>query len=638
MNTIGAIRIYLGARYIESSEIGLYTPSIGNSEIRWSESELHGVSDTYNSSLILKNGIGIITSSIDDTNGGNQETVNDFIFSITGAVQLQLRLQELNIQLSGKTVEYIEFIGIDSDSDSEDVSVMGTFTIEDVVWNEFEAQFIAKSSFVYKRNNFIATRLSENLFPDAVGDVIPVTFGRSDPTSGRFFKVPRIEYRNEILRLDDFTGDQGYPAGTTLFPAYHGGESDQDSDLCSILAGEKTYYNPVSLTGMYLKNVEGDVADNDGSIRKILSYSIGDSSVAGYVDQLRINFTLSEYFFKSVTSYHFGSLTWKAFLSIIDALLRYALDFAESEGFLSGPDFYVKENDLMIRIVDVGVSQEVSNLPDYELSISTSVGEVGETSSFKIIPVTAIEPYLNNDSGLEQWGLPTYHHPDDTGGNPVAGLFVEDTSMSTSDAQGVITNPNNFNDRDYTSYYRYVVSIDIGSPVLHFNYYLGFKLTLPEIDETIVFDKVYLGIRMKSVCIDNGGDDPYLNMQGNFVVAHRRYYGDAVKPVENQTIEYNIESTVESLPDDYYLLNKPSTKNKAFYYAEDTTILLTGYKTFDLNISDRDAYNNIYEILILMMRWGAQAGIADHVDDNVNIYELAIIFEKNISIGEELYA
>ncbi len=639
MNTIGAIRIYLGAVYTERAEIGLYTPAVGNSELRWSEAPLYGVSDTYNYSMLLKNGIGSLTSSIDDTYGGNQETVNDIDFVVTGAVQLPLRLQELNIQLSGKTVEYIEFVGTDADSDFDSVTVMGTFTIEDMSGNEFETRFTAKSSFVLKRNKMLATRLSASVFPDAVGDVIPVTFGRSDPASGRFFKVPRIEYRSDILRLEDFLGS-GIPGNITLFPAFSSGSADLDADGCNFLIGEGNYpvEGAVTLVGKYLKDSEGDAVENDGVIRKISAYTLDDVAVSGYPTQFVIGATLSEYFFKKVTSYHTGSLTWKSFVSVIDALLRYALDYVASEGFLSGIDFYVRENESMIRVVDIGVSQAVSNIPDYQLSVSTSVGEVGDTSSFKIIPVTALEPYLNADSGLEQYGLSTYHHPLDLSSDPVAGLFVEDSSTCTSDAQGVITNPTNFNDRDFTSWYRYVVGVDITALANNFNYYLGFKLTLPEIDETVQFDKVYLGIRMKSVCIDNGGNDPELTVEGNFVVAHRRYYGDAEKPVENETIEYNVESTVESLPDDYYLLHAPSTKNKAFYYAEDTVTLSSGYTTFDLGIADREAYNNIYEFLILMMRWGVQGGIADHIDDNVNFYELAIIFEKNITVGEELYA
>lgn len=646
MNTIGAIRIYLGSRYTERAEIGLYTPAVGNSEIRWSEAPLTGVSETYNPSMLIKNGIGGLSSSLEDTYGGNQETVNDINFSVTGAAQLPLRLQELNIQPSGKTVEYIEFIGTDADSDSVSITVMSTFTIEDMDGNEFDTKFTAKSSFVYKRNKLLAIRLSTSTFPDAVGEVIPVTFGRSDPANGRFFKVPRIEYRNDTLALEDFIGT-GDPGKITLFPAYAQGDADE----CDVLAGEETYNNPVSLVGMYVKNVEGDQEENSGVIRRISSYSLAGVPVSGYPDQLAIHFTFSEYFPKVIDSYHFGSLTWKAFLSIIDALLRYALDYAPCECFLGGIDFYVRSDENMIRVADVGATQAVSNIPDYQLSVSISSEEVGDVSSFKIIPVAGLEPYLNADSGLELYGLPTYHHPLDTSNDPVAGLFVEDSSGMSGQYQPVISGPSDFGDRDYDTYYRYFVYANGAEDNAHaLNYYIALKVTFPEIDTSIEFDKVYLGIRMNSA-YENFNAGIIFNESGKFEVMHRRYYGGAVKPIENTDVMYRVfagrnEVVTDSLPDDYYMENAPSTKNKPFYYMEGPTDLgvgpnpnrVTGYKSFDLQLSDREAYDNTYEVIILLYRWQEQDGTPVYTRDITDIHELAIIFEKNITIGEELYA
>jgi hypothetical protein len=170
-----------------------------------------------------------------------------------------------------------------------------------------------------------------------------------------------------------------------------------------------------------------------------------------------------------------------------------------------------------------------------------------------------------------------------------------------------------------------------------FEYYHALKVTLPEISDDIIFDKIYLGLKVVASIGSTGENDIY---DCDFKVYRRGYYNKVENPISlTHTLQANLATfTFDSLPDEYYS-TPTANSNKQFYYIEDTEEKKTGYTTFDLQITDRDDYKNIHELVILFKRTRniTTSGLITHTD-YLDIFDMALIFEKSITIGSELYA
>jgi hypothetical protein len=627
---IGAVIICLDQSYTQREDIGLYTSGSDDSEIRWSESPLAGFCHT----MLLKGGIGAVSESFDETNGGNVTTVGDFTFSIHGAMQFLLRMNSLSIQLSGKLVEYVEYV----DGTPE---VVGSFTIEDTTANEFEERITAKTAFQLRRNSLLATRLSVTEYPDVTSELkdatIPVAFGQSDPENGVFFKLPRIEYRNtEVATSEIDPGSSWRPTGMTLFPVRN---VSVDSAHLEVIFGSGIgpAATLTTLLGKYVKIMSGSV-DADGEIRRIStapqSQADGDYRVDKWTE-----LTLLQYFSEILPG--ISGETYGTFVSIIDVLLRYALDGVICGGFGVGVrDLYVMEDVSMVRVADVGVTTNAT-LPIYDVEPFKSIGEIGSTSSFKVIPITGIEPLEARDydnvviNNLDRFGITGYIHATDGDSAHVPGVFIALESGNLCEDGMSATDEEDAFDRTYSTYALFATYITKTYPTQHFNYYIALRLTLPEIDDTVVFDKVYLGLAIWSICEDDS-TDPTLDIDSRFIVARRKYYGNSENPVDNTDILFTNQVEFKSLPNGYYN-GLSDTGNKNFYYAESSATALTGYKNYDLEIASRAEYNNIEEMVLLFKRQGVQT-VGSYIDDTIRVHEAAVIFEKTITIGSEIYA
>jgi hypothetical protein len=655
---IGAIRIILDQRYTQDVDIGLYTPVAGNSEFRFSEAQLFGVSKTYNYEMILRDGIGDISSSFDDSIGGNNETINDFSFSIKGTNQFFIRISELSIQLSGKTIEYIEFEGTDIDSDSIAETVMFTGTIEDYEYNEFECRITAKSSFVNKRNKCLAQRASTSNYPDISDEMkdnmVPLTFGRSDPDNGRFFKLPRIEYRNELITNNELLGGYDEPKYMSSFPAAETStvpSTHLPANKIRLLLtddGTEDGYNAKStydIAGKYIKITAADVTQETcvGVIRKIDDLLL-DPVYDGGPDysQIIMLLSLTEYMPYEIMGHSLnvpGDI-FRAFVNVIDILTKYILDYVDCECFISGNDFYTIDDDEMVKVVDVGTGQEVSTVPIYEVSASVYDGDIGNTNSYKILPVESIELYSLPDEDLgEKWELggTGYYHLHDDYGQDTVGLFVQNGSFVVCHDQISVTGDGNYKDKDYNTSCSYDVSLGLAGEPGHYDYYMALKITLPEIEDTIKFDKMYLGIKGESVVTVDTGEINF--NQNKFIVMKRGYYNKITELINvEDTINWEGTVKIDSLPDEYYS-NSPNTDNKDFYYNEKTMFSLSGYQQFEMDISDINEYRNIHELIVLFFRHTDEPDSSPVIiEDTITISEMAIIFEKNITTGTELYA
>jgi len=654
---IGAIKIYLGQSYTDDTDLGLY-----DSELRFSEAELFGVDDTYNYQMLLRNGIGEIAEEFDDTLGGNNVTINDFTFSIKGTNQFFLKLQELGIQLSGKYVEYIEFIGTDTDSDATSETVMFAGVIENYSYNEFGCDITAKTSFADGRKKCLGRTLTTAEYTDldteSAGETDTVTFGRSDPDNSIFFCLKRVEYKDTLITNNDIFSSSVEPSYLSNFPVV-GDILDSgaysyyvDPNYIQFLLTEESSgvpdatilatYLAANAAGKYIKltDTDSEQSDIEGAMRRI------KSAAHIYVDSTRlmVKLELHEFLPEVIEGCHplnpFPALPteFPSHLELHDITVRYALDWKSSECFGTGfQEFYVKDNTDMVRCTDVGISQTDSDVPVYDIRSDVYTGEIGDAHSFKILPLESLVPYLSPTGNFDAYaGGAGYDHPHDGSSDDIAGVFVQNGSGTVCNTQGVITGDGNYKDRDYTTQYLFETHFTLAYPVDHFDYWIAFILTLPEIDDSVIFDNVYLGLRLRSSTTDDS-TDPKLTLASKFLIAHHPYYGSIEKVVEQTSMNFEDIVDIESLPDSYYS-NSPDTDNKEFYWERETGSYLTGYKLFDLNITTKEKYRNLHEVIIGLWRHSEQIGIASFIDDNVAIYEAAIIFEKNVSIDTEVYA
>lgn len=673
-NTIGAIKIILDQLYTEDSTIALYDDVTHTfSEIRISEKELFGVTDDYNYQYILKNGIGPLSSGFDSRIGGNNVNVSDFTVAIKGLNQWIMKLNELKIQLSGKTIIYYEFEGSDSDSDSVAITQMFTGTIEDRKYNEFETLITAKSSFVLKRNKCLGKTVTETEYEDAdtniVNQTMPVTFGRSDPDNDVYFKLPRLQYRNDILTRDDFFESPTFPQlslfaviiksliGSTV--TWDSIKGNYESNEVEIIFGDSdgsTFKTKFKFPeGLYVK-ISNDEDSPEGEIRRIEMVGTYDLvTMDGYsLPQRTKKYWLEEYYslvpkpYQDVAGDGLDELFF-ALASIMDVLLQYCLDYEESECLISNyKDVFVKESDSMINIGDLSIEQDDSDIPIFNINSSIFNDEIGNAVSNIIVPIEGIEPYESTTKDLTQFGYdPKYKLVNDTygAGSLVKGVYINENSTGRINSQPTITGAAaNAYDRNATTSYKHEVHINLAYAVHYQDNKIVFKITLPTIDSSIVFDKIYLGIQAYSILANDSfeGNIPIEDFDTNsgIDIAYRGFYNLDEIAMSEVNLNVKYPTTFRSLPDKYYNPNT-TTKNKNYYFDEHSTVTpvkLTGYKTYEITgITDRETYNNIYEFIIVFNRNSEDYGPID-LYDTIDIRELAIIFEKSITIGSEVYA
>ena len=133
----------------------------------------------------------------------------------------------------------------------------------------------------------------------------------------------------------------------------------------------------------------------------------------------------------------------------------------------------------------------------------------------------------------------------------------------------------------------------------------------------------------------------FLNQTATFFMRWRRWFGTPKSILE---VEENAQSALTAsmyfydLPDFYYA-DGINTNNQDFYYKDigvlaNDTRKYTGYVLYPLpDVSSKEQYDSIYNMLFMIKNFGI-AG----TEFNMKMYELAIIFKKEISIKNSLFS
>src|SRR4030065_2849061 len=500
-NKIGAIKIYLPNNLSDRVEIGLYATG-STCCLRWSESQLYGVADAYNYEMLLRGGIGETKESVDITQGGNNVIINSFQFYCKGTNQLGIRFDELEINISGTKIEYIEFEGTDADSDSVSETVMFQGVIDEISYNQFETVFMAKSSFEDKRNKFIGKIINSTDYPDVDesidGDVAPIVFGRSDPDNGRYFKLPRLEYKSDVISNTDIMPN-GRPTGLEIFPAVAANPTTDDTrKMIRFLIGEGRYSDDgdkqaYDIESKYIQIVSGST-DADGETRSVLQWITDDISTPGEITYgtIAVCVELDDVFSEWIPVYDSGTQTYHAFCKILDLFFTYIMDTATCECLVSG-SFYIKNGEVIQPIMNFELSQINSGVPLYRLEPRSFTGTDGSIEALMSYPASDVYPYDTLDHDLLEFGIDgDYKQPYIVSpAGYVAGVFCEQNSGCFADAQGTITGATYFSDKNRATSWEFDTTIKLVEITSRHDYYLAFMIDLPVVPDDIEFDKDY---------------------------------------------------------------------------------------------------------------------------------------------------
>lgn len=639
MNTIGAIKIITNIYGEHYPEIGLYSNGDDPCEIRFSESELFGVSDDYNYDLLINDGIGEIEESFSDSQGGNSVSINDFKVQLSGTEQLVLRWQELGINIEGLSIQYIEFVGTDDDSDYESIDVMFTGTIETVTYNQFIVEINSKSSFTFKRNKLIAKEMTTSDYPDIpeelIGETAPVTFGSSSPDDEVWFKLIRTEYVNKILNSSEITYPLPVAVSISKMPViFNDGYSDEESNiLIRVLYAKYIKLETLpDLGGYYLAVVSGSNG-SDGEVRLIASSDDtegGDTVPTWHT----VMITVKDVFSRRLPAYGIsGGTTYKTFVNILSVLFRYSLDYYHS--YETMPDsFYVKGNDKCHKIDSVDIIQNDVTMPSYDLkpSVLTSGGDSIEALS--IVPVTDFWLLSTETQDLVEFGYESSFYQWSDGSEVVPGLYVYSGVEYEYVTDLTETGKSNAFDKDLDTYYQASFNINNTYPADAFSYIFAFEIELPEIPDNAEFDSVHLGIAANLTTVLNPFYGPLDSLH---VKVCRRERFNQGENFDEQLLSNG--NGIYTLPDNYFITDIDN--HNIFRYQEKT---ITGTEAwapyslnnFNLNIDSINTYRNS-SVVVMFRVLNSGTDVSD-IDNYLRIMSLAICFKKSLTIPEEIYA
>lgn len=646
-NIIQAIEIDLQTVLPDVPDIGIYAIDGGNSVIRWSEAPLIGVDGTWLTGMIAKNGIGAITHQASTARGGNVVTVGNVSIRFNNAKQTLSRLESVGVYLNGLELKIIEFVGTDADADSEEKVVMFTGAIEDVIADEVFGTISVASSLSRNRKNNLSLIANKNKYPylpDSNNDeTIPVIFGQSDPANKRFFKAIKTLEKENVLdnkylfNLSDSESEfNAFPLDLSLFPSCleknpNYGSGNLDSDYVRLFFGRIADVFTVDserFVGKYVLCKEGN-SENVGQYRKIksvvytqLTGEIGDETA-------EITFELEDHFPVPPSGNIDFNDANQSYFEIVDIDSIYTTESRSCDGFYDNTGEAKLTNEALVyyksneEVKEVKINN-VTIVDKNSIQINPRVFDNGtqNVKYYEIEPVINLYPY--NETNFTKFGIVAT-----TAIKAAAGVWVSNFGLGTTLNSTVLTGASSYYDRISTTRLEFSNEFT-GYP----KYWIAFAFKPPKIASSRQFKSAFLLMNFNSEFIGS----TTIN-ETTFRVIKRRYLGGVEAIVDtSQDMEKLI--TVTNFPDEYYY-DDVNTKNFDFYSQQKQIIgasnqaKWTGYKLFDLGVSNASEYNAIHEIMIMVHRNDTDANLT--YDDSTRFNELAIAFETEAPLHGDIY-
>lgn len=619
----------------EDTDIGLYNVAGSNSEFRWIQNAISGVTD-WKDGILVKGGIKKYSRSVDLTFGGAiaQAGTCEVVISNTG--KFQEELNTLGITLEGCRIEIWKFT--DSTPAQKWVGKISTPR-----WTT--TQYVIPSKGFYGQRSTLI-RQQTVLTGDKVVK-IPLTFGQHEKAkaicianSETRFVVAESQFISTNVYLtaternvgiDTFpimASDGGSPAdqytillGSLDYPLKWVSSTGEEHG--ALLGGTLSYF-----TGKYIKVISGD---QSGKYRKIASASVhyltGDSGE--YKRQLRINLEDGNPFEANLAT------DLSVWIQIVDADKQYQFDewpcvgptdengvevtnghtiFTHDEKqTVSGTSVLTEGAEYRKAAEGLFAVEMNSDKNTAELSPRIFEGTPDTIASYVILPMAKV--LRATDKNV--WGLGSYQKVMGSlyaRGNCVSEFILFDTAENL---QSKTT------DKDSSTYSMDGIRIISAGSDARAAY--GLVLEPPALPDDLDFDSVYLGVRLF-----------YDASNSDLRFYWRRFAGDPIIFKSLDAGENGDQFDVNNFPGSYYVT--PSEDNDTFFFNRDGLIgdnfYGRGYTTFQIDgVTSRDLYKQIYQMAIWLFYAN---GDIEGTHYQLN-YEFAMIFKKSMKIDKEIY-
>lgn len=626
-----AIHIYLDKALYDDAAIGLYEVASANSELRYSDSALAGVTKACSTGFLIRDTMSAISESADTTQGGCVATVSGFDFSIRNTNQLSIRLQELGVNLGGCAIERIEYIGTEADSDSVSATTVFRGEIESFEWTETECKISCVVPEL-KRRAILGSKSA-----DGEAD-IPVTFGAMKNPSAPA-RMQRNRQVESILDNTSFFVGSVTPEGAKIFPviAIIGTAPSLVYRIKMCSDSFASLYPPLLTDHEYcIETIDGT---GKGQKREIESWEYGGTL------QRDLDVTLKDYF-ETELEVSGATQTW---VTINELTRDYKADVWPCEGFCDSAGTALADN--LCQLYGYVAPKHIA-IPPYAflssrvspnlLSIDPKLynADPDKIDSFLCLPLANFYAVDTAADLSTNWGIAGYTK------GAESFFYIGD---AITDATNVIGYRSRALDRDESTYFRHQLGIPTNNPgggvkIAHFiSAHAGI---LPAYPDDFAFDDLFFLVdatRLMNNTVATTG------LIFNAKVKWRRFYGDSVDILDPSTGDKfrgsynssdpdfpsdNMTALIKDLPDFYY--NTDTNKNLYFYPALDTSpALLSTIRSFAAfpitGIDTKDKYESIQEIFLAFEQQYGRFGDSTF---RLDVRSIGIMFRKEIDISD----
>lgn len=636
MSQVFAVKIILqdkASPVAENTDIGLYNVTSDNSEFRWTQNSISGVT-TWKDGMIIEKGIKPFSIGIDLKRGGAASLPGSGSVIVKNNLKLWQTIEALGITLLGLRAELYIF------NDTTPIKLR-TYSCGEPTWDGFNYTIPFKG----RQEASIAQMLklvNVNDFSGSGGNTVekrvPATFGNLSPNSivisnslAKFIRHVNI-YDDNLYTNNFFTGT--YPL-IKVFPVTG---ASADTLTYTIAINGTTIDASTIPVDAYVVVIDGT---GEGQIREVTSItcSAGNSVVS---------FEIKYAFQTTLSSATDDNRSWVQFIKVNR---EYAADIWPCKEFLKSldgltsniPELFSFSNNKFSRISDFGLTVKSVNNNSLNIDGTQFSDNIDNLDGHVFLPVSNLQ--LETKDDLTDW---SYSGEDFSGFiKHVDGLYKDralEAGLTIASVTGLVDAANAV-DKDSNTYAEFNSEIyfPLGSFMANdYNIKKVLKFNLPAIPENIdEIDSIALVIKMQA-------HYNMINTDGLFkvrIILRRFAYTKSTdvflkdKIVLQRTSE---QGHFDDVPE-FYASNAGYVN---FYKASEPYSgvnynSMTGVTNFTLTLT-KDEYRSFIEGGILIDRDFTHTEVADYgIDDTdfLKIHEIAIAFKMpEASIANEVYS
>lgn len=629
----------------ENGNIGLYNVSGDNSEFRWCQNEIAGLSTTWKYGMIVAGGIERFSVEINLYNGGNTSVPGKGAVKINNLNKFWETVEALEINFRGLKCE----IWILGTGDYQER--LRTYFCKEPTWNNtiYEISFEGQQKVrVANIMQVITEKDYQNASSDTIGNSVPVSFGKLLPLQGNENKLLRSTMA-KFIRTDDAIVEKfftdAYLTGSNFTNTFIFPFEEEVSPSANLHREFKFWYRNDTVSSIYsiypedtyMKVVDGG---GSGQVRKVERIYITTNG--------SFNVTITDFLNEDL-----NNTDDRSWIQLVKIHRKYSSDHFPCKSFIDSNDndlvnaaeiYTYTEEDSLQRIAPYGYDFIGVNNANNSVKIDPKFfdnGNIDTQNSYLILPVQNF--CVPTVQYLTEWTNEEEPNSWATSEKIQDALYTYATS-SGADSYSKISVNNNFEyitDKDSTTYAEQEVDgqENAGGDGHHVIYYFD----LPELPSGFTFSKCYIGIKA-NVEFDENEEAPEENFIHNFRIMLRRFKYGVLKIILEEAnfsnaVMYPGGVNLDDTPDFYYN-NAPDTGNKHFFKIVDDDnqqYYGLGNAIFDTGITDIDIYNSYIKGCIVLTSHYTVASNPILFEETLQYYQLCMIFEKSSDISKNIY-